>query len=140
VRETEHRGTEERSRMRRRVHVVERGVGEPLPATSRADELDAAAPQIVPCLAVLLTKAVESELRADGWHSRRLAMGLAVTLARDERDDGADEVGRTGTGSDGIWRAQGRWHVVFLAVLLRVFGARGRVQVRRVGSTEPDVP
>ena len=139
VRETEHRGTEERSRMRRRVHVVERGVGERLPATSRADELDAAAPQIVPCLAVLLTKAVESELRADGCHSRRLAMGLAVTLARDERGNRSDDLGHSGTGSERIRRAQGSSLVVFLALLLRVFGALKKGQIRRAARAEPAV-
>ena len=139
VRETEHRGAEERSRMRRRVHVVEGSVGECLPATSRADELDAASPQIVPCLAVLLTKAVESELRADGRHSRRLAMGLAVTLARDERGNRSDDLGHSGTGSERIRRAQGSSLVVFLALLLRVFGALKKGQIRRAARAEPAV-
>src|SRR3984893_12255713 len=58
--ETEHRGAEKRSAMGRRIQVIERRGGDPLPALISPQQADSTLPDVRPGITVLVANGVEA--------------------------------------------------------------------------------
>ena len=139
IRETEHRGAEERGGMRRCVEVVKGGVGKLLPATTGPGEDHTAAPEVGPCLPILLAEAVKTELRADGREASGLPMWLGMHLICDDRRDRTHHAGRAGTGAKRVHGVERCESIVLLAFAFGVLRTLEARDVRGTAAAKPTV-